>query len=383
MSKPVRARMTKLSPAAPAEPHRLPHSIARAPSALSIISTSISSQSLHLNTPLPQIASSTPNSTHPPNHPSLHQRPSKGQHRPTKMVLEATMIVVDNSEPARNGDYLPTRWEAQRDAANLIFHTKTQSNPESSCGLLSMGGSGPEVLTTLTTNPGKILDGLHKTKISGKACAFATGINIASLALKHRQNKSQRQRVVVFVCSEIGEEKAGLVKLGKRLKKSGLSVDVVAFGDLGDDNVDKLRAFNEAVKGAEGSHLEIVHPSSNLLSDVIVASPILAGEGGVNGAGAAGNGGPADVGARGESFEFGVDPNVDPELALVLRMSMQEEEERQRVRREQEAAQEGRTNLESVPEEQPLLDANGEASGSGEAEGEKKDGEGGDKMDTA
>ena len=311
------------------------------------------------------------------------------------MVLEATMIVVDNSEPSRNGDYLPTRWEAQRDAANLIFHTKTQSNPESSCGLLSMGGGGPEVLTTLTTNPGKILDGLHKTKIAGKGCRFGTGINIASLALKHRQNKSQRQRVVVFVCSEIEEEKSALVKLAKRMKKSGLSVDVVAFGDLSDDNIEKLRAFNDAVKGGDGSHLEIVYPSSNLLSDVIVASPILAGDN-ANGMAGAGANGDAGVGAGGGGgggdFEFGVDPNVDPELALVLRMSMQEEEERQRMRREQDAAQEGKTNLEPVPEEgkeeeQPLLNANGEASGSADAEGdqkeEKKEGEGGDKMDTA
>jgi 26S proteasome regulatory subunit N10 len=308
------------------------------------------------------------------------------------MVLEATMIVVDNSEPARNGDYLPTRWEAQRDAANLIFHTKTQANPESSCGLLSMGGSGPEVLTTLTTNPGKILDGLHRTKIGGAGAFFGRGVNIASLALKHRQNKSQRQRVVVFVCSPIEEDKASLVKLAKRMKKIGLSIDIVAFGDLTDDNIEKLRAFNQIFEGGDGSHLEIVHPSHNLLSDIIVSSPILAGDSPPGGAGGGANGVPGgDAGAGGGDFEFGVDPNVDPELALVLRMSMQEEEERQRIRREQEAAQEGKTNLESVPEEgkeeeQPLLNANGEASGSGETEvkkegDEKKDGDG-DKMDT-
>ena len=301
------------------------------------------------------------------------------------------MIVVDNSEPARNGDYIPSRWEAQRDAANLIFHTKTQSNPESSVGLLSMGGSGPEVLTTLTTNFGAILDGLHRTKIGGPGCFFGRGVNIASLALKHRQNKSQRQRVVVFVCSPIAEDKAGLVKLAKRMKKSGLSIDVVAFGDLGDENLEKLTAFHEAVKGSEGSHLEVVQPSGNLLSDVIVASPILAGDnvGGAGGGGAA-NGAGAEGGAGGGGdYEFGVDPNVDPELALVLRMSMQEEEERQRVIREREGA-DAKPNLESVPEEgkeeeQPLLDANGEASGSGEADkkDEKKDAEGGDKMDFA
>ena len=79
-----------------------------------------------------------------------------------------------------------------------------------------MGGSGPEVLSTLTTNPGKILDGLHRTKIGGPGAFFGRGVNIASLALKHRQNKSQRQRVVVFVCSPIEEDKASLIKLAKK-----------------------------------------------------------------------------------------------------------------------------------------------------------------------
>ena len=62
------------------------------------------------------------------------------------------MIVVDNSESSRNGDYVPTRFEAQADAVNLIYNVKTQSNPESSVGLMSMAGNGPEVLTTLTTD---------------------------------------------------------------------------------------------------------------------------------------------------------------------------------------------------------------------------------------
>lgn len=226
---------------------------------------------------------------------------------------------------------------------------------------------------------------------------------IASLALKHRQNKSQRQRIIVFSCSPIEDGKDRLVKLAKKMKKNNTNVDLIAFGDLTDDTLDKLRAFNEAVKGGDGSHLEIVQPGANLLSDSIVASPILAGEGGAaagaNGAGA-GEGGGA---GGGDSFEFGVDPSLDPELALVLRMSMEEERERQAREQRQRDEAEGKTQLESVPEEgkeagsseqQPLLDGNGEPAGSAsstaplESEVKKpkedeKDGDGDDKMDTA
>ncbi|KAM0705913.1 hypothetical protein Q7P35_007273 [Cladosporium inversicolor] len=295
------------------------------------------------------------------------------------MVLEATMIVVDNSESSRNGDYVPSRWEAQTDAANLIFHSKTQANPESSVGLMSMGGSGPEVLTTLTTNPGKILDGLHRTKIGGESHLY-TGIMIASLALKHRQNKSQRQRIIVFTCSPLSDSSSTLTKLAKKMKKNNTSIDIVAFGDLSDDNIAKLQAFNEAVKGGEGSHLEIVPPGPNLLSDSIVASPILAGEGG----GVPTNGGGAGGADGGDNFEFGIDPSVDPELALALRMSLEEDRARQERERKTQENAEGKTALDSVPEgseSQPLLDSNGEASGSASGE-QNKDKDHDDKMNT-
>lgn len=174
------------------------------------------------------------------------------------------------------------------------------------------------------------------------------------------------------------------------MKKNNTSVDLVAFGDLSDDNISKLQAFNEAVKGGEGSHLEIVSPGPNLLSDTIVASPILAGEGG---GAAAANGAGAGAAEGGDNFEFGIDPSVDPELALALRMSLEEDRARQERERKAQEEAEGKTALDSVPEgseSQPLLDGNGEPQGSASGsagtevrrpeEGQKKDKEHDDKM---
>lgn len=103
---------------------------------------------------------------------------------------------VDNSEHSRNGDYLyettseyalreadksrPSRFEAQSDAVNLIFSAKTRANPESSVGLMTMGGSQPEVLTTLTNDFGKILEGMHRTKIKGSS-HLSTALNVAGV----------------------------------------------------------------------------------------------------------------------------------------------------------------------------------------------------------
>lgn len=71
------------------------------------------------------------------------------------------------------------------------------------------------------------------------------------LALKHRQNKNQRQRVIVFVGSPLETASAAdLVKLGKRLKKNNVAVDVVSFGEV-EENLDKLQQFIDAVNSAD------------------------------------------------------------------------------------------------------------------------------------
>lgn len=293
------------------------------------------------------------------------------------------MIVVDNSESSRNGDYTPTRFDAQADAVGVIFQNVVQGNPESSVGLMSMGGKGPEVLVTLTTDQGKILEGLHRTKKKIRGSAhLATGIQVAGLALKHRQNKSQRQRVIVFICSPIEEAESELVKLARRMKKYTVSVDFVLFGDVDDDeNERKLRAFNEAVKGGEGSNLVIIPPSGKLLSDQLISTSILLGENAPSGTGVGGDAGIIS----GDYGELGFDPQTDPELALALRMSMEEERQRQEKKAREEAEASQKASLEAVKEEgeaEPLLDKDGQPSGSG-SKADKKDHDKGDKSDDA
>jgi hypothetical protein len=45
---------------------------------------------------------------------------------------------------------------------------------------MSMGGNGPEVLVTLTTDFGKVLDGLHRTRVKGES-HLSTGIQVAGV----------------------------------------------------------------------------------------------------------------------------------------------------------------------------------------------------------
>ena len=54
------------------------------------------------------------------------------------------MVCVDNSEFTRNGDYAPTRFQAQADAVNLLAGAKTQHHPENTVGVMTMAGKTPQ-----------------------------------------------------------------------------------------------------------------------------------------------------------------------------------------------------------------------------------------------
>ena len=265
------------------------------------------------------------------------------------MVLEATIVCVDTSDWMRNGDYSPSRMQAQADAVNLLAGFKTQDNPESSVGVLSYGGSRPRVLVALTQELGDVLSGLSVLPIGGGDvnAQLCKGVMMAQLALKHRQNKNQRQRVVLFIGSPIEEPGDTLVKLGKKLKKNSVALDIV---DMASDNetTSKLESLLAAVNSSDNSHMVTVPAigeGGGIVSDVIMSSPIFgSGEGGVSGFAAAAAAGAAAAanaagGAGAAGFDqFGVDPNLDPELALALRVSMEEERARQQANKEATAA---------------------------------------------
>ncbi len=254
------------------------------------------------------------------------------------MPLESTIICLDTSEFMRNGDFTPTRHESQQDAANLVVGAKMQQNPESSVGVLTMAstgrGAGARVLVSPTDDMGNILNSLHNASVGGQL-NFVEGVQVAQLALKHRRNKNGAQRIVLFVGSPVEAEQKALVKVGKLLKKNNIAVDVVVLGDR-DGNADKLRAFVDAANANDNSNLVAI-PAGVVPSDVLISSPVIQGKdsgGGGSGESTTGGGG----GGGGGFAEFGgIDPNLDPELAMALRISMEEE----RARQEAAASAEG------------------------------------------
>jgi 26S proteasome regulatory subunit N10 len=229
------------------------------------------------------------------------------------MVLEAVVICVDNSDWTRNGDYPPTRMAAQNEAVNYICSMKTQANEENAVGVLTMAGKRIDVIMTPSRELGQIMSSIQTIEIGGKS-NFLAGLKTAQLCLKNRANKNQRQRIVLFVGSPIEQPSKELIRLGKQLKKNNVSVDVVNFGSENNENENReiLDAFVGSVNSNETSHLVNVPPGPHNLSDMILSAIMADGN-------APRMGGAQDmVDAAG----------MDPELAMAIRMSLEEEQQR-------------------------------------------------------
>lgn len=129
--------------------------------------------------------------------------------------------------------------------------------------------------------------------------------------MKHRQSKNHKPRIVIFIASPVVLDKNELIKLAKRLKKEKVNVDIINFGEEEINNV-ILNEFINTLNGKEGtmSHLVSVAAPSNL-SDALYSSSMFQGEDG--------SGLPAGFGP---GFQYGMED--DPELAMALRISMEE-----------------------------------------------------------
>ncbi|OUS42182.1 hypothetical protein BE221DRAFT_3439 [Ostreococcus tauri] len=195
---------------------------------------------------------------------------------------------------------------------------------------MSLAGRAPRVLTTPTQDLGSVLSSVHGVKIEGEI-NVVSGVQVAHLALKHRQNKHQRMRIVMFIGSPISAEEEELRAVGKKLRKCNVAVDVVSFGDV-EANKPKLEAFMSSVNKNNNSNLVEIEAGANL-ADVLCGTAIFNQDGPAVGSGfaaaaAAAQSQAAMGGFSGEGGDMG-DMGDDPALMMALRISLEEERARQ------------------------------------------------------
>jgi len=183
-----------------------------------------------------------------------------------------------------------------------------------------MAGKRVEMRLTQTNDGDELANAINNIQINGNA-DLLTGIKIAQLSLKHRKNKSQRQRIVVFVGHPMIGTEEDFEDVGLRLKKNNVSVDIINFANP--DNISRLQTLvNTANKESDDlptCHFLDVPEGITSITDVMISSPILMPED-MGGADAGGGGAGAGGGAA------GFDANMDPELAEAIRLSMMDAE---------------------------------------------------------
>lgn len=253
------------------------------------------------------------------------------------MVLEATMLCIDNSEFSRNSDYQPNRLDAQKDAINILAGTKCQENPENSIGLMSLAEKVPRILVTPTDDLGKFLNTLYQVSAGG-VVNILNGLQKAHLALKHRENKSQRMRIIMFLGSPIHTENEEFQLVAKKLKKSNVAVDIISFGNYS-NNCYKLKSFISNVNKTNNSNL-IEITDTNISNTILNDSRLT-------------NGSSSGFAASAvtSSLQHQGGAEQDAELELALRISLEEERRRQ----EQQLTEENATS--EVDEEDLLQNA--------------------------
>lgn len=142
------------------------------------------------------------------------------------------------------------------------------------------------------------------------------------LVLKNRQNANQRQRIVVFLGSPLCPDAApadsvlaSLGTIGRMLRKNGVALDVISFGHV-EQNASAVATILTAVGGLDPAagqkniHEALLDPNCEChlltvnggesIAEALMTSPIL-----------------LDADGSAPMGEFGMDGDMDPELAMV------------------------------------------------------------------
>ncbi|KAL3936904.1 MAG: hypothetical protein SGBAC_007873 [Bacillariaceae sp.] len=222
---------------------------------------------------------------------------------------ESCIVILDPSEYMRNGDYISTRYEAQQDAARWLIADITTSSPENTVGVMK----GTSVLVSTTNNIGQLFEAVKSNprRYTGDF-EIENSLQVAFMALKHRRNKVGSQRIILFVGSPILDH-TSFPKLSKNLRKNNVSLQIITLGD--EPNQDKLELLIQNINSEDSRMINV--PKGTVPSEFLSATSTF---GTANGFTHETSGGDMM-----DTF----DPSMDPELAMALQISLQEERTRQ------------------------------------------------------
>lgn len=91
------------------------------------------------------------------------------------------MLLLDNSEWSRNGDYFPSRLFAQNDCAQAICNQRRTSNLENTLAIIAMAGGCPRVMISLANDASKLQHAINSVQVEGEQVELLSALNIAQV----------------------------------------------------------------------------------------------------------------------------------------------------------------------------------------------------------
>lgn len=96
----------------------------------------------------------------------------------------------------RNGDYSPSRLDAQSDAVQLLTNAKLNANVENAVSIMTMGGPSyinwykvyilillvrPKVMVTLSSDQGKLMHAVSSVPFEGDSVNLKSALQVAQV----------------------------------------------------------------------------------------------------------------------------------------------------------------------------------------------------------
>lgn len=196
-----------------------------------------------------------------------------------------------------NADVAPSRLLSQSDAINQVAVAKISESPETTVGLIVMKNGKSSVAIPNTRESGELMRSLHELKPKG-FCNVLNSLKTAQLVLKNRQNKNQKQRIILFIGSPFEEDENVLIRQGKILKKNSVALDVIHFGLEKEKTADSLKRLVDTVNSGDNSHLITIPSDGSSISQKVMATLT--------------------------SSSNAMEDEMDPDLEMAIQMSLQE-----------------------------------------------------------
>ncbi|EAX94698.1 hypothetical protein TVAG_321350 [Trichomonas vaginalis G3] len=212
------------------------------------------------------------------------------------------VMIIDNSSTSINGDFFPTRIEAQRKAVNQLATYIFSLNSNSQVAVYTAGSKEFGIRVSLVSSSSKILPVISQISCGGNL-RLETSIKQALIAFHFIEHKCSKS-ILCFVGgpNDINENNSQII--AQKCKKESADLHILTFGN----NVPNVPLLEKLAKSVSPKSIFINLPIDSgdplVISDAILKSDL----------------GPGEKNAR---LELKAISNVDPALTQELMLALQ------------------------------------------------------------